>query len=314
MRVLVTGADGFVGTALCAHLAAKGYLVRRAVRSLPSVVRGDSAAVGEIGPDTDWDAALRDVNAVAHLAARVHLLQETAADPLAEYRKVNLEGTRRLAAAAATRGVSRLVFVSSSKVNGEASARPFTESDPSRPEDAYARSKWEAEQALAQIGRETGLEHVILRPPLVYGAGVGANFARLMRWVARGVPLPLGAVDNRRSLLYLGNLVDAIRLCLEHPAAAERTYLISDGDDISTPELVRRIAGALGVSPRLFPVPVSVLRLAASAIGRRQEIERLVGSLQVDSTAIRRELGWSTAATMQEGLAETARWFRTSAG
>jgi nucleoside-diphosphate-sugar epimerase len=299
-----------VGGALCAHLAARGLRVRRAMRALPAPVPGDSIAVGEIGPDTDWDAALRDVNAVVHLAARVHTLRETAADPLAEYRRVNLDGTRRLAAAAARQGVSRLVFVSTSKVNGEASARPFTESDSPRPEDAYARSKWEAEQALAHIGRETGLEHVILRPPLVYGPGVGANFGRLMRWVVRGVPLPLGAVDNRRSLLYLGNLVDAIRVCLDHPAAAERTYLVSDGEDVSTPELVRRIAGALGVAPRLFPVPVSMLRLAASAIGRRQEIERLVGSLQVDSAAIRRELGWSAPATMREGLTETARWFR----
>jgi nucleoside-diphosphate-sugar epimerase len=254
------------------------------------------------------------VNAVVHLAARVHTLRETAADPLAEYRRVNLDGTRRLAAAAARQGVSRLVFVSTSKVNGEASARPFTESDSPRPEDAYARSKWEAEQALARIGQETGLGYVILRPPLVYGPGVGANFGRLMRWVARGVPLPLGAVDNRRSLLYLGNLVDAIRVCLDHPAAGGRTYLLSDGEDVSTPELVRRIAAALGVAPRLFSVPVPLLRLAASTIGQRQEIERLVGSLQVDSARIRRELGWSAPATMREALAETARWFRTSTG
>jgi nucleoside-diphosphate-sugar epimerase len=314
MRVLVTGASGFVGSALCAHLTARGLLVRRAVRSVSSLLAGDSAVVGEIGPDTDWDAALRDVNAVVHLAARVHTLRETATDPLAEYRRVNLDGTRRLAAAAASQRVTRLVFVSSSKVNGETSARPFTESDPPRPEDPYARSKWEAEQALAQIGNETGLEYAILRPPLVYGPGVGANFARLMQWVARGVPLPLGAIDNRRSLVYVGNLVDAIRVCLAHPAAVGRTFLVSDGEDVSTPELVRGIARALGVAPRLLPVPVSLLRLAASTIGRRHEIERLAGSLQVDSSAIRRELSWSPPATMRDGLAETARWFRTLTG
>jgi nucleoside-diphosphate-sugar epimerase len=284
------------------------------VRSVSSLLAGDSAVVGEIGPDTDWDAALRDVNAVVHLAARVHTLRETATDPLAEYRRVNLDGTRRLAAAAASQRVTRLVFVSSSKVNGETSARPFTESDPPRPEDPYARSKWEAEQALAQIGNETGLEYAILRPPLVYGPGVGANFARLMQWVARGVPLPLGAIDNRRSLVYVGNLVDAIRVCLAHPAAVGRTFLVSDGEDVSTPELVRGIARALGVAPRLLPVPVSLLRLAASTIGRRHEIERLAGSLQVDSSAIRRELSWSPPATMRDGLAETARWFRTLTG
>jgi nucleoside-diphosphate-sugar epimerase len=303
-----------VGRALCEHLAARGLLVRRALRSASSLPAGDSLAVGEIGPHTEWDAALRDVNAVVHLAARVHTLRETSADPLAEYRRVNLDGTRRLAAAAASQGVARLVFVSSSKVNGEASGRPFTESDPPHPEDPYGRSKWEAEQALAQIGRDTGLDYVILRPPLVYGPGVAANFARLMRWVARGVPLPLGAIDNRRSLVYVGNLVDAIRVCLAHPGAAGRTYLVSDGEDVSTPELVRRIARAMGVKSRLLPVPVALLRLAAGMIGRRHEIERLVGCLQVDSSAIRRELRWSAPATMQDGLAETACWFRTLTG
>jgi nucleoside-diphosphate-sugar epimerase len=295
-------------------LASRGFAVQRAVRSVSSLEAGDSVVVREIGPETEWEAALQGVDCVVHLAARVHTLRETATDPLAEYRRVNLEGTRRLAAAAASHGVSRLVFVSSIKVNGEASERPFTESDPAHPEDAYACSKWEAEKALAQIGAQTGLEHVILRPPLVYGPGVGANFARLMQWVARGVPLPLGAVDNRRSLLYVGNLVDAIRHCLHHPAAVGRTYLVSDGEDVSTPELVRRIARAMEVAPRLLPVPVSLLRLAAGAIGRRHEIERLVGSLQVDSSAIRRQLGWLPPVTMQEGLAETVRWFRTRTG
>ena len=414
MNVLVTGATGFVGRALCAHLGEHELVVREACRDMGqdnAAEHRDSVVVGNIGPDTDWHAALEGIDSVVHLAARVHVMQDTASDSLNEYRLVNVEGTRRLALAAAEAGVRRFVFLSSVKVNGESTSRPFIEyrlaesgtgclrdlevgsragadadrqytghgvgdpaspvdlwarrarqlpkslmravargaplplvrwrtgaacftwvvvhlaarvhvmqdtasdslneyrlanvegarrlalgaaeagvrrfvflssvkvngestsrpfieSDRPNPHDAYGISKWEAEQALMQIGKDTGMECVILRPPLIYGPDVRANFLSLMRAVARGVPLPLGALENRRSLLYLGNLVDAIRVCLSHSAAAGQVFLLSDGEDVSTPELVRRLAAALRVRPRLLSVPLPLLRLAGWLTGR----------------------------------------------
>ena len=249
-----------------------------------------------------------------HLAARVHIMRDDAADPLAEFRRVNVEGTRVLASAAAAAGVRRFVYLSSIKVNGESTLRPFTETDPPSPEDAYGISKWEAERGLTQIARASAMQYVILRSPLVYGPGVRGNFLSLMLAVARGVPLPLAAIDNRRSLLYVGNLVDAIRVCLSHPAAAEQLFLVSDGQDVSSAELSRRLAAALQVRPRLVPVPVPLLRLAGRLAGRGAAIERLVGSLQVDSSRIRAILGWFPPFSLDEGLAETARWCRGAAG
>jgi nucleoside-diphosphate-sugar epimerase len=310
--VLVTGADGFVGRELCAALAAAGRRFRPAVRA-PRAALEDAAVVGDIGPATDWRRALESVDSVVHLAARTHVLRETAADPLAEYRRVNVAGTERLARTAAASGVRRLVFLSSVKVNGEASAgRPFTEDDIPRPEDGYGISKWEAEQALARVAGETGLETVVLRPPLVYGPGVKGNFLRLMRWIARGVPLPLGAIENRRSLVYSGNLVDAIVRSLDAPAAAGRTYLVADGEDLSTPELVRRLARALGVQARVPAFPLAPIALAAALAGKRAEFARLAGSLQVDSSRARRELDWRPRHSLSQGLAETAAWFLES--
>jgi nucleoside-diphosphate-sugar epimerase len=302
--VLVTGANGFIGRALCPALAAAGFVVRRAVRggSTP-----EAFAVGDIGPDTDWCAALAGSRAVVHLAARVHVLRDEAADVEAAFHAVNTEGTLNLARQAAAAGVKRFVFVSSIKVNGEGRAMPYTEIDPAAPQDAYARSKWAAEQGLWEIARETGLEVVVTRPPLVYGPGVGANFERLLGWVARGWPLPFGRVDNRRSLLFVGNLVDAIRVCLSHPAAAESTYLLSDGEDVSTPELLRRLAEALGRPARIPPLPPSWLKLAANLLGRGADLERLLGSLAVDSDAICRDLGWRPPFTLDQGLAATCR-------
>ena len=308
--ILVTGANGFVGRVLCKALATAGRTVRKAVRA----ATGDrnTIAVGEIGPATDWRAALSGVSAVVHLAARTHVLRETETDPLAAYLHVNAEGTQRLARSAAACGVRRLVFLSSVKVNGERTwERPFTEDDPPRPEDAYGASKREAEQALARVAGETGLETVVLRPPLVYGPGVKANFLRLMDYVSRGIPLPLGAIVNRRSLIYAGNLAHAILTALDAPAAAGRTYLVSDGEDVSTPALARMLAQALGVKPRLLPVPLAALGVAAALAGKRSELARLAGSLQVDSSRIRRELAWRPPFTLAQGLELTARWYHS---
>jgi nucleoside-diphosphate-sugar epimerase len=305
--LLITGASGFVGRALCEALAAADRPVRRALRA---TAPGASIAVGDIGPATDWRAALEGVQCVVHLAARTHVLKESAADPLAEYRRANVEATERLARQAAAAGVRRLVFMSSIKVNGEAtSGRPYTEADPPRPEDAYGTSKWETEQALARIATETGLQVVVLRPPLVYGPGVKGNFLRLMRLVASGTPLPLASIANRRSLVYVGNLADAVIAAADVPGAAGRTYLVADDEGVSTPDLVRAIGTALGARARLLPCPPALLELGAGLAGRRAEIARLTGSLQVDAQAAARELGWRPRVDLERGLAATARWY-----
>jgi len=307
----VTGASGFIGQALCAAAAA-GHRVRRAVRR----AEGDdpaSVTVGELAPETDWRRALEGVQCVVHLAARTHVLSETARDPLAEYRRVNVEGTLRLAEQAAQAGVRRLVFMSSVKVNGESTQRPFTERDDPRPEDGYGFSKRDAERALGRVSGTTGMEVVILRPPLVYGPGVKGNFLRLLDVVARRVPLPLASIRNRRSLIYVGNLVDAVLAAIASPRAAGGTYLLSDGEDVSTPELVREMARALGVAPRLLPCPSSWLKLAGAVTGRRAAVARLTGSLQVDSTAAHRDLEWRPRYTLAQGLAATARWYHARA-
>jgi nucleoside-diphosphate-sugar epimerase len=309
--VLVTGANGFVGRAVCAALAAQGRRVKRTFRE-GAAAAADTFATGDLGPDTDWRGALEGVSCVVHLAARSHVLRETAPDALAEYRRINVEGTRALALQAARAGARRLVFMSSIKVNGEATEQPYTEHDAPRPEDAYGISKWETEQALARIAGETGLETVVLRPPLVYGPGVKGNFLRLMDLVARRVPLPLASVVNRRSLIYSGNLVDAVARAIDAPRAAGRTCLLSDDEDVSTPDLVRALAQALGVAPRLLPCPVALLRFGAALAGRRAELARLAGSLRVDSSAARRALDWQPRYTFEQGVAETARWYRES--
>jgi UDP-glucose 4-epimerase len=303
MKVLITGANGFVGRALVAELATAGHAVVCAVRrpaGLPNEV-----LVDDLGPETDWGTALAGCDAVVHLAARVHVMRDEASDPLAEFRRVNTEGTLRLARQAARAGARRFVFISSVKVNGEGRDEPYREADAAAPEDAYGISKWEAEQGLQKIAIETGLEIAILRPPLVYGPGVKANFARLLKNVKRGLPLPLGAIRNRRSLLYLGNFVDAIRLCVEHPAAAGQTFLLDDGQAISTPELIRAVARAAGRSPRLLPVPPRLLQLVSTVLGKGAAVSRLTGSLHVDASAIRSRLGWRPRYSLQEGLAAT---------
>jgi nucleoside-diphosphate-sugar epimerase len=244
------------------------------------------------------------VDIVVHLAARVHVMRDSATDPLAEFRRVNVAGTERLALAAATAGVRRFVFLSSVKVNGEKGG--YNESDPPAPQDAYGISKHEAELGLRVIAAETGMEVVIIRPPLVYGPGVKANFHVLLWAVARGVPLPLGAIHNRRSLVALDNLVDIIVTCIDHPAAANQTFLVSDGEDLSTTELIRHLARAMGRPARLIPVPASVLMAGATLLGKREVAARLCGSLQVDITKARELLGWLPPITMDEGLRRAA--------
>jgi len=316
--VLVTGVSGFVGSALCARLVERGYRVRGATRSasthglLPPSVQ--PVVIGDIGPQTDWTFAVEGVDAVVHLAARVHMLRDTATDPFADYQRINVEGTRSLAVAALRAGVRRFIFLSSAKVHGERSVRPFQADDEPAPADAYAVSKLAAERALQQALAGSATQWTIVRPPLVYGPGVRANFLRLMSAVMRGVPLPLGAIENRRSLIYLGNLVDALLACIERTGAEGRTFLVSDGEDLSTPELVRRLAAALGRPARLLPIPVAVLRLAGFLTGKSAALDRLVDSLQVDSTAIRTALNWAPPYGVDQGLAETARWYSLSGG
>ena len=311
-RILVTGANGFVGRPVCSELARRGFAVRAAVRDAArgAGLEAEIAPVGSIGPDTDWSAALKDVDAVIHLAARVHVMRETAADPLSEFRALNVAGSETLAHAAAAAGVRRIVYVSSIKVNGEATfVTPFTADDIPRPQDPYGISKWEAEQGLQRIGAATGLEVAIVRPPLVYGPRVGGNFLRLLTLVRRGVPLPLGSVQNRRSMVYSGNLASALAACAIHPQAAGNTYLVSDGEDLSTPALVRQMAVLMGVRAPLWHVPPVVLSGAAALVGKRAEVQRLTGSLTVDGSPLRETLGWTPPFTVAEALTETTRWF-----
>jgi nucleoside-diphosphate-sugar epimerase len=308
--IAVTGATGFVGQAVVRELASLAFNVRAVVRTVSSGSKPPNSnitytAIGEINSHTDWSAALTGVDCVIHCAARAHVMNETQADALAAYRAVNVQGTHRLAEQAAAAGVKRLVFLSSVKVNGETTdglPRPFGVSNDAKPEDPYGISKWEAEQALWEVSAKTGLEVVIVRPPLVYGPGVKGNLARLLKLVRSGVPVPLGAVRNKRSLIGLDNLVDLLICCVDHPVAAGQTFLVSDGQDLSTPDLLRHMAAAMGRSARLFPVPVSLLRAAASALGKQAEIDRLVGSLQIDSSHTRQVLGWVPPVSVQEGI------------
>lgn len=311
---LVTGANGFVGQALCAELLARGNKVRAAVRTMNSLEtlsdNYESVVIAAINGETDWAEAFCGVDVIVHLAARVHVMRENAADPLAAFREINVAGTERLARAAASSGVRRMVYVSSIKVNGEqTSVIPFSETDAPAPQDPYGISKCEAELALHNVAKETGLEVVIVRPPLVYGPGVGGNFLRLLKLVSRGVPLPLASIHNQRSMVYLGNFVDVLIICATHQAAAGKTYLVSDGDDISTPLLMQCIANLMGKHSWLWPLPSTLLKLAGSMTGRLNEVERLIGSLQVDSSKIRSELQWVPPYTVQQGLCETVNWY-----
>lgn len=312
LRVLVTGANGFVGRSLCRAMLDRGWAVRAAVRTMDDRFPhgAEPAIVGGIDSGTDWRPLLGDIDAVVHLAARVHVMRDSAPDPLAEFRTANVDATMALARQAAAASVPRFLFLSTIKVLGEGRKTAYTEADSEAPQDPYAISKQEAEHALLRLADGTGMSVTILRPPLVYGPGVGGNFIRLIRLAGSGWPLPFGAVSNRRSLVYVGNLADASCRALERPAGDRRIFLVSDGEDVSTPELIRRIAMQENRTPRLVGLPLSVLRLAARLTGRAGEMERLTDSLYVDSTLIRTALGWAPPFSLNEGLSETIRWAR----
>jgi len=305
MKILVTGANGFVGRALSAQLLLRGDAVHAAHRSPGLPTPGNkSFLVGSIGAATDWSAALQQVEVVVHLAGRVHVMNETHGNPVALYRETNTTGTLKLAKDAARAGVRRFIFVSSAKVNGEASVygKPIRETDAPNPGDAYSLSKYEAEEGLNRFSQECGMQVVIIRPPLVYGPGVKANFAALMRAVQRGLPLPLRAVNNLRSLVGLDNLVDFIITCTRHAAAANQTFLVSDDDDTSTPDLIRAMGLAVGRPARLFAVPVGVLESLSSLVGKRAAVDRLCGNLQLDISKAREILNWEPPHSLAEGL------------
>ncbi len=315
MTILVTGANGFVGAALCNRLFRESQPFIAAVRAhLSTPYPANTVAVGEICQKTDWQVALSNIQQVVHLAARVHIMHERCNDPLGEFRRVNVEGTVALAKQAAASGVKRFIFVSSIKVNGEstASGRPFCADSFASPQDPYAQSKHEAEEALWSIAAETGMEVVIIRPPLVYGHGVKGNFGAMMRWLALGVPLPLaGVTENRRSLVALDNLVDLILMCLNHSAAANQTFLVSDDQDLSTSDLLFKMAHAQGKSARLFYFPLTILKLAATLVGRRSVYHRLCGSLQIDIQKTKQMLDWTPPLSVDEGM---LRAYRNCAG
>ena len=308
-RLLITGANGFVGRALCAEAARQNFVVHAATRSTCDLPCADVCrAVGLMDGAADWATALLGVDLVVHLAARVHVMSDTAVNPLNEFRHVNVQGTLNLARQAAAAGVRRFVFISSIKVNGEATqpGRPFTAGDTPAPLDPYGISKMEAEQGLRDVAAQTGMKVVIIRPPLVYGPGVKANFAAMMRWLRRGAPMPLGAIHNQRSLVALDNLVDLILTCATHPAAANQTFLVSDGEDVSTTELLRRMGKAMQRPAHLIPVPAGFLQGAATLLGKREVAQRLCGSLQVDIQKTRQLLGWNPPLSLDQGLKKAA--------
>jgi len=311
--VLITGADGFIGKALCAEMVSRGWKVRASVRSrnkIQSISKEiEIIETGSIGPDTEWTHALDNVDSVVHLAGRVHVMEDSSSDPLSEYRIVNTAGTEKLARSAASSGVRRFIFMSTVKVNGEGRGVPYCEDDIPGPSDPYSISKWEAEKIIKAIANETGMKAVIIRAPMVYGPEVKANFPRLLKAVDRGIPMPFAGIKNKRSLIYLGNLVDSIIACINDPGAMGQTYLVSDGEDVSTPELIRQIATVLGKPARLFYLPLFILRLAGVITGKSQAMDRLTGSLAVDSSRIRKELDWKHPFTLAQGLKQTAEWF-----
>jgi len=304
MKVVVTGATGFIGRVVCGELARRGFDVRAATRKAGGEIPGvECMPLGDFGPDTRWEAALASDDAVVHLAGRAHVRGGVSREEHRRVHAINVDATRALASAAAAAGVRRFVFVSTAKVLGEENVDgPWSEQTHAAPEDVYAHSKRTAEQALADLVPVTSLEPVTLRPPLVYGPGVKANFLALMRAIYKGWPLPFASIDNRRSLIYVGNLADAIVRCVESPAAAGKTYLVSDGPAASTPDLCRALGVALGRPARLFRFPVPLLELAPP-------LRKLTRSLEVDDSAIRRELGWTPPYTFEEGVRATAQWY-----
>lgn len=301
-EVFLTGATGFIGGRLLQTLTCEGFEVTCAVRREGAVLPAANIAVGSLGIESDWSAALEGAAVVIHTAARAHIMEEGCSNPLEEFRKVNVAGTINLARQAAQAGVKRFIFISSIGVNGNINTCPFTEDDGPCPVEPYAQSKWEAEQGLWEVQRETGMELVTIRPPLVYGPNAPGNFGSLVRWIERGVPLPLGAIHNKRSLVALDNLVDLINTCINHPAAANQVFLAGDGQDVSTSELLRGVGRAMGKPARLIPVPAGLLMFGAGLLGKKAVAQRLLGSLQVDISKARNLLGWEPPLSVEEGL------------
>ena len=316
--IAVTGGTGFVGGAVLARLSTvPQFLMIAWVRKMTDqpLARVRYVQQNILESDVSLQGSMQYVDVVVHAAARVHVMQETTADPLTEFRQVNVQGTLNLARQAAAAGVKRFVFISSIKVNGESTrlGPPFKADDVPAPLDAYGVSKMEAEQGLRELAAKTGMDVVIIRPPLVYGPGVKANFAAMMRWLQRGVPLPLGAIHNQRSLVALDNLVDLIITCIDHPAAANQTFLVSDGEDLSTTQLLRRMGQAMGQPARLIPVPPALLKAGAALLGKPELAQRLCGSLQLDMSKTRQLLGWNPPISVDEGLRRAAAGFRRGA-
>ena len=306
MRVLITGSNGFIGKTLLLLLPTRAHKTVATVRVAPDDRNAPSnaVAISDIDAATNWSTALHGADAVIHLAARVHVMRDTAIDSLADFRRVNTEGTLNLARQAAAAGVRRFIFLSTIGVNGNSTShgKIFTETSASLPHDPYSVSKQEAEVGLRSIAASSGMEVVVIRPTLVHGSKAPGNFGKLTRLVARGLPIPIASIQNRRSLVGIDNLVDFIVTCLEHPAAANETFLVSDGEDLSTPDLIRRMARAMNCPARLLPVPKSVLMAAAAILGKRDMAQRLCGSLQVDISKSRELLGWNPPVSVDEGL------------
>ncbi|MBB1603851.1 SDR family oxidoreductase [Variovorax sp. UMC13] len=313
MKILITGANGFVGNTVWRRFEGQpGISAVGSVRTLEVSRKNEKwISVGDLADSADWSILLAGVDVVVHTAARVHVLNEVTSDPLAEFRRVNVDGTMRLARQAAAFGVKRFIFVSSIKVHGESTVegRPFHSDDVPSPSDPYGVSKLEAENALRELALSSGMELVIVRPPLVYGPGVKANFAAMMRWLSRGVPLPLGAIKNRRSLVALDNLVDLLVVCVQHPAASGQIFLVSDGEDVSTTQLLRYMGVALGCKTRLIPLPAALLEWGAALVGKREVARRLCGSLQVDIEKTCTTLQWRPPISLAVGLKKAARDF-----
>ncbi len=313
MHILVTGATGFVGRRLLQLLLENNFQVS-AVSRRPVDGRSLSVnrhTVGNINSYTDWGEVLPGVDVVIHTAARAHIMNDMVPDPLSEFRKVNVDGTLNFARQSAEAGIKRFIFISSVKVNGEATeiGRPYTEVVDSIPEDPYGLSKYEAEQGLYALSAKTGMEVVVIRAPLVYGSGVKANFKTMMKWLACGIPLPLGGINNHRSLLALDNLVDFILTCIAHPAAANQTFLVSDDHDLSTSELLKLLGDALSKPARLFSLPCSWIKIAADLVGKSGNYRRLCGSLQVDISKAKNLLNWHPPVSVEEGLRIAATGF-----
>lgn len=302
MNIFLTGATGFLGGSLTNYLRRQADVTLTVAHRSKLDPPDNAFFIQDLSAETDWSSALVGQQVIIHAAARAHVMKDEVADPQLEYQRVNVEGTVRLARQAAEAGVKRFIFVSSIGVNGNVSTRPFSAEDEPRPAEPYARSKWEAERELLKIHEETGMELVIIRPPLVYGPNAPGNFGSLVRWIEKGIPLPLGAIDNKRSLVGIDNLVNLIVCCIDHPAAANQTFLAGDGEDISTTELLRGVGAAMRKPARLIPVPAGLLYFGAILLGKRAMAQRLLGSLQVDISKTRKLLGWQPPYTVAEGL------------